>query len=207
MPVAFRNVDASPTDDVRTWPYEALVAVIDRGLVPDWQPVFAELRRSPWGRVARRVEHYLAYREPDPTSTLFALAVEHARAHADRELVVTHREPQFENLRVGHARVGHVAVHGARTVVIPTGPGTAANRLVVLVCGVAVEDVVHGALRGSQHADRAEQGLVANTMAGGDNCYRGAVLGALLGAENGPEGWPARWRENLLVEPVWPEIE
>ena len=84
MPVAFRNVDASPADDVRTWPYEALVAVIDRGLVPDWQPIFAELRRSPWGRVARRVERYLSYREPGATSTLFALAVEHARAKADR---------------------------------------------------------------------------------------------------------------------------
>jgi hypothetical protein len=84
MPVAFRNVDASPTDDVRTLPYEALVAVIDRGLVPDWQPIFAELRRSPWGRVARRVEHYLSYREPGPGSTLFALAVEHARAQADQ---------------------------------------------------------------------------------------------------------------------------
>ena len=84
MPVAFRNVDASPTDDIRTWPYEALVAVIDRGLVPDWQPIFSELRRSPWGRVARRVERYLSYREPGATSTLFALAVEHARAEADR---------------------------------------------------------------------------------------------------------------------------
>lgn len=84
MPVTFRNVDASPEDDVRTWPYEALVAVIDRGLVPDWQPIFTELRRSPWGRVARRVEHYLSYREPGPASTLFALAVEHARAQADR---------------------------------------------------------------------------------------------------------------------------
>ena len=84
MPVAFRNVDASPADDVRTWPYEALVAVIDRGLVPDWQPIFAELRRSPWGRVARRVERYLSYREPGATSTLFALAVQHSRAQADR---------------------------------------------------------------------------------------------------------------------------
>ena len=84
MTVAFRNVDASPTDDVRTWPYEALVAVIDRGLVPDWQPIFAELRRSPWGRVARRVDHYLSYRGPGPAGTLFALAVEHARAQADR---------------------------------------------------------------------------------------------------------------------------
>ncbi len=84
MPVAFRNVDASPDDDVETWPYEALVTVIDRGLVPDWQPIFAELRRSPWGRVARRIEHYLTYREPGPTSTMFTLAVQHARAEADR---------------------------------------------------------------------------------------------------------------------------
>ncbi|MFQ5523724.1 MAG: helix-turn-helix domain-containing protein [Acidimicrobiia bacterium] len=84
MPVVFRNVDASPTDDVRTWPYEALVTVIDRGLVSDWQPIFAELRRSPWGKVARRVEHYLSYREPDGVSRLFRLAIERARADADR---------------------------------------------------------------------------------------------------------------------------
>ena len=83
MGVKFRNVDASPTDDVRTWPYEALVAVIDRGLVPDWKPVFAEIRRSPWGTVARRVERYLTYREPDGAGALFALAIEHARAQAD----------------------------------------------------------------------------------------------------------------------------
>lgn len=87
MPVQFRNVDASPADDVRSWPYEALVTVIDRGLVGDWRPIFVELRRSPWGRVARRVEHYLSYREPDGVSTLFTLAIERARVdaeHADR---------------------------------------------------------------------------------------------------------------------------
>ena len=84
MPVGFRNVDASPTDDVRTWPYEALVAVIDRGLVGDWQPIFVELRRSPWGRVARRVEHYLSYREPDGVSALFTLAIERSRVDTDR---------------------------------------------------------------------------------------------------------------------------
>ena len=84
MPVVFRNVDASPTDDITTWPYEALVTVIDMGLVDDWQPVFAEVRRSPWGKVARRVEHYLSYREPDGVSTLFALAIERARSEAER---------------------------------------------------------------------------------------------------------------------------
>lgn len=83
MAVVFRNVDAAPTDDVTTWPYEALVTVIDIGLVDDWQPVFAELRRSPWGKVARRVEHYLSYREPDGVSTLFTLAIERARSDTE----------------------------------------------------------------------------------------------------------------------------
>jgi len=83
MSIAFRNVDASPSDDIRTWPYEALVTVIDRGLVGDWKPIFDELRRSPWGKVARRVEAFLSYREPDGVSTLFRLAVEHARSEAE----------------------------------------------------------------------------------------------------------------------------
>lgn len=84
MALRFRNVDASPDDDVATWPYEALVAAIDRGLVADWQPVFAEIRRSPWGAVARRIERYLAYREPDGVSALFSLAIERARAEVER---------------------------------------------------------------------------------------------------------------------------
>lgn len=87
MSVTFRNVDASPDDDVQSWPYEALVTVIERGLVPDWQPVFAEIRHSPWGSVARRVERYLASREPgaDAAGNLFALAIEHARREQDDE--------------------------------------------------------------------------------------------------------------------------
>lgn len=84
MTVSFRNVDADPGDDVQTWPYEASVTVIDRGLVPDWQPVFSEIRRSPWGPVARRVERYLAYREPDPVGTLFRLAIDRARSQTER---------------------------------------------------------------------------------------------------------------------------
>ena len=91
MALQFRNVDASPDDEVATWPYEALVEAIDRGLVPDWQPIFAEIRRAPWGRVARRIERYLDYREHDGVSMLFALAIEHAReqsARAERAVVV-----------------------------------------------------------------------------------------------------------------------
>lgn len=41
------------------------------------------------------------------------------------------------------------------------------------------------------HGDFAA-GIIANTMAGGDNCHRGAVVGSLLAAVNGvPEGFVA----------------
>jgi hypothetical protein len=119
MPVQFRNVDASPSDDVRTWPYEALVTVIDRGLVQDWQPVFDEIRRSPWGRVARRVERYLSYREPDGVGTLFGLAVARARADADR----ADRETVAARLRKAVARSGLTNAEFAERV------GTSASRL------------------------------------------------------------------------------
>ena len=80
----FHNVDADPTDDVTTWPYEALVTTIDQGLVDDWQIVFAEIRRSPWGPVACQVERYLAYRDPDGVSKLFTLAIDNARETSER---------------------------------------------------------------------------------------------------------------------------
>jgi len=51
-----------------------------------------------------------------------------------------------------------------------------------------------------KYADKPEEGLVANTNVGGDNCHRGAVLGALLGAASSTEGWPARWREHLVFD-------
>ena len=125
MPVEFRNVDALRSDDVRTWPYEALVTVMDRGLVPDWQPIFAELRRSPWGRVARRVERYLSYREPDGVGTLFALAVERARADADR----ADRDEVAARVRTAVARSGLTNAEFAERV------GTSASRLSTYLSG------------------------------------------------------------------------
>ncbi|MDP1878734.1 MAG: helix-turn-helix transcriptional regulator [Actinomycetota bacterium] len=83
MTVAFRNVDASPTDPVSSWPYEALAIVLERGLVPDWQPVFAEIRREPWGRVARRVERILSYETLPGIGPLFTRAIARARQAAE----------------------------------------------------------------------------------------------------------------------------
>lgn len=119
MSLAFRNVDAQPDDDVATWPYEALVTAIDRGLVPDWRPIFAEVRRSPWGPTARRVERYLEYREPDGVSTLFRLAVERARSDAER----AERDEVARRVRAAIARSGLTADAFARLV------GTSPSRL------------------------------------------------------------------------------
>ncbi|MFM8774936.1 MAG: hypothetical protein ACKOFP_14180 [Actinomycetota bacterium] len=54
--VTFRNVVASPSDPVDTWPFEALTETLERGLVTDWQPIFAEIRSHPWGALSRRVQ-------------------------------------------------------------------------------------------------------------------------------------------------------
>jgi ADP-ribosylglycohydrolase len=62
----------------------------------------------------------------------------------------------------------------------------------------AVPATIHLALK-YQHTP--EPGLIANTMCGGDNAGRGAVLGALLGAANGMSGWPSRWIKGLVHPP------
>ncbi len=53
----------------------------------------------------------------------------------------------------------------------------------------------------SKYAKNPEQGLIVNTMCGGDNAGRGAVLGALLGAQGGLSCWPERWINGLLQPP------
>lgn len=125
MSVRFRNVDASPADDVRSWPYEALVAVVDRGLVADWKPVLDEIRRSPWGSVARRVERYLSYRERDGIGVLFALAIERARTRSDE----SDRADVAARIRAAVERSGLTNAQFAELV------GTSASRLSTYLSG------------------------------------------------------------------------
>lgn len=137
MPVAFRNVDASPDDDVTTWPYEALVTMIDRGLVQDWQPIFDELRRSPWGDVARRVERYLTYREKDGVGTLFALAIDRARSEtdrADREEVAARVRTAIESSGLTNARFAElVGTSGSRLSTYAGGKVTPSASMLVRI--------------------------------------------------------------------------
>jgi len=90
MIVNFRNVDADPSDPVETWPYEAMVAAIERGTVRDWAKITAAVRLDPWGGIARALEDYLSYAEPSGVTELLRRVVRQARVEAetaDREKV------------------------------------------------------------------------------------------------------------------------
>jgi hypothetical protein len=90
MSLSFRNVDADPSDPVETWPYEAMVAAIERGTVHDWAKITAAVRRDPWGHVARGLEDYLRYAEHSGVTELLRRVVQQARVEAetaDRETV------------------------------------------------------------------------------------------------------------------------
>jgi DNA-binding transcriptional regulator YiaG len=88
--VVFRNVDVRPDAPVREWPYEALVAAIERGTIGDWARVTRELRGDPWGPVARQVELYLSYAQPWGVGPLLerALASSRAQTAADERAAV-----------------------------------------------------------------------------------------------------------------------
>ena len=52
-----------------------------------------------------------------------------------------------------------------------------------------------------KYHDCPREGLIANTMLGGDNVHRGILLGALLGAEKGMSAWPKSWSSGLKQPP------
>lgn len=83
MTVFFRNVKASLDDPVWSWPFEGLAEVMERGLLQDWKPILAELRRDPWGPVARRVERWVTQSPDEPSAAFFALAIARVRERAE----------------------------------------------------------------------------------------------------------------------------
>jgi DNA-binding transcriptional regulator YiaG len=126
--VAFRNVVATPSDPVDSWPFEALVETLERGLVPDWQPVLADIRRHPWGRVARRVGRWAAMLEGDPAARLFTLAIERARQRRETD----ERDEVAHEIRDAIAGSGMTAAEFAASV------GTSASRLSTYATGRVV---------------------------------------------------------------------
>jgi hypothetical protein len=86
----FRNVTASVDDPVETWPFEGVLAAVERGTLPDWRRLAAAIRADPWGPVARQVLEAVEISRPYGTSELLTAVIERARqdtADAEREQV------------------------------------------------------------------------------------------------------------------------
>lgn len=81
--LSFRNIDADPTDQVETWPYEGLVAAIERGSLSDWRRIVAAIRQAPWGSVVRSVQEYATYGEERSVVELLSEAIRRAQARAE----------------------------------------------------------------------------------------------------------------------------
>jgi DNA-binding transcriptional regulator YiaG len=80
--LAFRNVDASPDDPVETWPFEAVVAAVERGFLPDWRRLARAIAADPWGPVAQAVDDAVRLSRPYGTTELFEAVITRARDDA-----------------------------------------------------------------------------------------------------------------------------
>jgi DNA-binding transcriptional regulator YiaG len=82
MTIAFRNVEFDPDEPIDSWPYEAIVTMIDRGLIDDWALLGRAIGADPWGPVAQQVEEYLSYATPYGVGPLLRRRITAARERA-----------------------------------------------------------------------------------------------------------------------------
>lgn len=138
---AFRNVTGSPDLPVELWPYEALVAAIERGTLQDWLPILRAIRRSPWGEVARRVEAYLGYESPYGVGPLLRRAIVTSRrdAEAEEKVIVAGRVLAFveQSNRTREAFAREIGTSRSRLSTYCTGRVTPAATLLVRMERVA----------------------------------------------------------------------
>ena len=86
----FRNISASPADPVETWPFEGILAAVERGTLPDWRRLAAVIRADPWGPVAQQVLEAINLSHPYGTVELLGGVISHARklaADSERQYV------------------------------------------------------------------------------------------------------------------------
>ena len=75
----FRNLTASPDDPVETWPFEGILAAVERGTLPDWRRLAKAIQADPWGPVAQQVLEAIRLSRPYGTAELLEGVVARAR--------------------------------------------------------------------------------------------------------------------------------
>jgi DNA-binding transcriptional regulator YiaG len=124
----FRNIDASPDDPVETWPFEGILAAVERGTLPDWRRLAAAILAEPWGPVAQQVLEAIRLSRPYGTTELLKGVVARARklaADSEREDVAS----EVRDL---------VSVSGLSTQDFAARTGTSRSRLSTYMSGKVV---------------------------------------------------------------------
>jgi DNA-binding transcriptional regulator YiaG len=78
----FRNLTVSPDDPVETWPFEGIVAAVERGALPDWRRLARVIKADPWGPVAQQVLEAIHLSRPYGTAELLEGVIGSARQMA-----------------------------------------------------------------------------------------------------------------------------
>ncbi len=125
MSVALRNVDFRLDGDPRTWPFEALVTVLQRGLVPDWKPIVRAIQQQPWGEFSQRVTRATQMADDPRLEVLFSLVINDAREKNERD----ERAEVARRVRASIADSGLTQAQFAREI------GTSASRLSTYATG------------------------------------------------------------------------
>ena len=128
MPVAFRNIDAFPDDPVRTWPFEGVLAALERGGLPEWRRLARAIGDQPWGQVARYVEQAVAMAHPFGVSEVMTDLIAEARQGAE----AAERAAVVAEVRELVARSGRTQAQFAASM------GTSASRLSTYASGAVV---------------------------------------------------------------------
>lgn len=73
---------------METWPFEGVLAAVERGTLPDWRRLAQAVKADPWGRVAQQVLEAVRRSDPYGTTELLEGAIARARKlAADSERV------------------------------------------------------------------------------------------------------------------------
>jgi len=78
----FRNINSSPEDPVETWPFEGILAAVERGTLPDWRRLAEAIKADPWGPVAQQVMEAITLTRPYGTTELMQGVVSRTRLQA-----------------------------------------------------------------------------------------------------------------------------
>jgi hypothetical protein len=78
----FRNVNSCPEDPVETWPFEGILAAVERGTLPDWRRLAKAVKADPWGPVAQQVMEAVSLCRPYGTTELLQGVISRARMQA-----------------------------------------------------------------------------------------------------------------------------